>query len=359
MKPLSLIRRGIVLTIAGIGYHLWRESRSGDLNGQVVLITGASRGLGLLLARAFAQQGCQVAICARVQEELAQAQAQLQAWGVQVFALTCDVSDQAEVNGMIETVMQRYGRVDILVNNAGTIQVTPIQSATLDDFKQALDTMLWGGLHTTLALLPHMQARRQGRIVNITSIGGKVAVPHLLPYVAAKFAMTGFSEGLSAELSGSGIQVTTVIPGLMRTGSYLNAFFKGHHQDEFRWFSVGDNLPFISIDAEVAAQEIVEATRRGDTEYVLTIPAKILTRFYGLLPNLAIRLIGLTTRLVLPGATRNPVLERGMEIQARMREPLLNWLTQWGRSAARRFNQHSAPPYEPHQVETATDFERR
>jgi short-subunit dehydrogenase len=206
--------------------------------------------------------------------------------------------DKAHVDGMIETVMEQYGQVDILVNNAGTIQVAPIQSATLDDFEQAMETMFWGGLYTTLALLPYMQARRSGHIVNITSVGGKVAVPHLLPYIAAKFAMTGFSEGLTAELAGSGIQVTTIIPGLMRTGSYLNAFFKGHQQDKFRWFSVGDNLPFVSIDAEEAERAIVQAVKRGETEYILTLPAKGLTRFYGLLPNVAIRMIGWTVRLL-------------------------------------------------------------
>jgi NAD(P)-dependent dehydrogenase (short-subunit alcohol dehydrogenase family) len=345
MKRSPLISRAVILVSALIGHRLWRTAGSADLQGQVVLVTGGSRGLGLLLAREFALQGCQVIICARVQEELEQAQSQLRQWGAQVFTVACDISDQADVNRMIETIMQRYGRVDILVNNAGIIQVTPIQSASLNDFKQAMDTMFWGSLYPTLMLLPHMQARRQGRIVNITSVGGKVPVPHLLPYVAAKYAITGFSEGLTAELSGSGIQVTTIVPGLMRTGSYLNAFFKGLEQDEFRWFSVGNHLPFFSIDAEVAARTIVEAVKRGETEYILTIPAKVLTRFYGLMPNIAIRLLGFAARLVLPAPAWRPSRWTGKEIQSRLREPLLHWLTGWGRSAARRFNQHSAPSH--------------
>lgn len=219
MKRKRLVQGVAAQSFTLASYTLWRAANRANLHGEVALVTGSSRGLGLLLAREFAHQGCQVVICARVQEELDQAHSQLHDSGVEVFALLCDVSDQTQVDGMIETIIQRYGRVDILVNNAGTIQVGPIQSATLEDFQQAMETMFWGDLYTTLALLPQMEARHSGRIINVTSVGGKVAVPHLLPYVSAKFSMTGFSEGLSAELSGSGVQVTTIIPGLMRTGS--------------------------------------------------------------------------------------------------------------------------------------------
>jgi short-subunit dehydrogenase len=352
MKALQLFRGIAVITAGLTAFKLLQASRSRDLNGEVVLITGASRGLGLLLAREFAQKGCRVAICARVQEELDAAQSQLQEWHIEVLALLCDVTEQTQVDALIKTVTTTYGRIDMLINNAGTIQVTPIQSASLGDFEQAMGTMFWGGLYTTLAVLPHMERQGRGQIVNITSIGGKVAVPHLLPYVAAKFAMTGFSEGLSAELSGSGIQVTTIIPGLMRTGSYLNALFKGHQQEEFRWFGLSDNLPLLSMDAEVAARSILQAVQRGETEYILTLPAKSLARFYGLLPNFAIRLIGLSTRLLLPAPIHNPIQERGMEIEHRMNERLFHWLTGWGRSAAERFNQHSAPRFKaPYHVE--------
>jgi short-subunit dehydrogenase len=339
-----------VLTVGGIAlalYKLIQLSQRTNLRDEVLLVTGASRGLGLLLVREFARQGCHVVMCARVQEELDQAQEQLREWGVTADEVVCDITDEAEVDGMIEIIMQMFGRVDTIVNNAGTIQVGPIESTTLDNFREAMDTMFWGGICTIHKLLPHMQQRGSGRIVNITSIGGKVAVPHLLPYVAAKFAMTGFSEGLAMELSGSGIQVTTIVPGLMRTGSYLNAHFQGHQAEEFSWFSLGDNLPFISIDGEVAARSIVDAVKRGDAEYILTIPAKGLTRFYGLLPNFAIRLIGLLAQIVLPAPTHNPVTERGMEIERRMQSPVFKWLTAWGRAAARDFNQYSAQAYKP------------
>ncbi|MEQ9030716.1 MAG: SDR family NAD(P)-dependent oxidoreductase, partial [Aggregatilineales bacterium] len=209
----------------------------------------------------------------------------------------------------------------------------------IEDFEQSMDIMFWGGVYPTLNLLPRMLQRQSGHIVNITSVGGKVAVPHLSPYGAAKFAAVGFSEGLAAELWRSGVQVTTVVPGLMRTGSYLNAFFKGNHQPEFKWFALIDNLPIMSMDAEVAAHNIVSAIRRGDTELVLTLPAKILVKFHGVFPVLTTKLLGLINRVVLPEGT-NTQKKRGMDIQENIQAPFFNFATTWGRSAARRLNQY-------------------
>ena len=159
---------------------------------------------------------------------------------------------------------ERFGRMDVLVNNAGIISVGPAQAMTRQDFAEAMDVDFWGTLNPILAVLPQMRERRGGRIVNITSIGGKVSVPHLLPYSCAKFAATALSEGLRAELARDGIVVTTIVPGLLRTGSYDQALFKGDHAGEYDWFSVSDNLPGQSISAERAAREIVRATRRGE-----------------------------------------------------------------------------------------------
>ena len=116
-------------------------------------------------------------------------------------------------------------------------------SATVADFEDAMGTMFWGMVYTTLAALPQMTERGAGRIVNITSIGGKVAVPHLLPYCCAKFAAVGFSEGIRAELAKDHIKVTTVVPGLLRTGSHANAVFKGDHHKEYGWFSLAATRP--------------------------------------------------------------------------------------------------------------------
>jgi short-subunit dehydrogenase len=120
-----------------------------------------------------------------------------------------------------------------------------------------------------------MRGQGGGRIVNISSIGGKIGVAHLVPYCASKFALTGLSTALRAELAKDKILVTTVSPGLMRTGSPFNAQFKGRHREEFTWFIVADSMPLLSIDAVSAARKIVDACRCGDAELVIGWPAKL------------------------------------------------------------------------------------
>jgi len=244
------------------------------------------------------------------------------------------------VERLVEEVTRRFGRVDVLVNNAGVIRVGPIQAMSVADFEEAMGVMFWGVVYPTLAVLPAMLERRQGRIVNITSIGGKVSVPHLLPYSSAKFAAVGFSEGLHAELAGKGITVTTVVPGLMRTGGYLNARFKGRRKEEYTWFSLSSTLPGLSMDAERAARQIVRAVKRGESERILTFPAQLLATFHGLFRGATSDILGLVNHLVLPdadGAGRET--ERGKEVEQQVQSPLLDALTRLGRSAAERYQQ--------------------
>jgi NAD(P)-dependent dehydrogenase (short-subunit alcohol dehydrogenase family) len=188
--------------------------------------------------------------------------------------MSCDVRDPAEVDRTVDRAVERMGRLDVLVNNAGVIQVGPFRSMTMQDFHDAMDTHAWGSLYMTLAALPHMR-RSGGNIVNVVSIGGKIGVPHLVPYVMSKFAQAGLSEALSAELSGERIYVTTVYPGLMRTGSHVNARFKGDHRKEFAWFSAGAGFPGFSMSACRAARQIVEACRNRKSHVVLTPAARV------------------------------------------------------------------------------------
>jgi short-subunit dehydrogenase len=195
--------------------------------------------------------------------------------------------------------------------------------------------MFWGGVYTTFEVLPQMRARRRGRIVNVTSIGGKVGVPHLAPYGAAKFAAVGFSEGLRAELARDGIVVTTVVPGLMRTGSHLNALFKGQHRQEFGWFSLGATLPVTAISAEGAARRIVSALAHGDSEVILSWQAQLLALAHGLFPGVTTDALSLVNRL-LPGpggigeqvatgyASGSPVTDSPLEALGRRAAAKLN-----------------------------------
>lgn len=317
-----------------------------DFRGKVAFITGGSRGLGYLLAREFGRKGCDVAICARNSAELARSQTDLEEQGIRTLALTCDVANREQIEQALEEATRHYGQIDILVNNAGIIQVGPIQSMTASDFEEAMGVMFFGTLYPTLAVLPQMLERKSGWIVNITSIGGKVSPPHLLPYNSAKFAAVGLSQGLRAELAGEGISVTTIAPGLMRTGSHLNAYFKGKQEKEYAWFALGATLPLISMDAERAVRQIVKATARGDAEKILTLPASLLARFHGLFPGTTANLLGLVNRFVLPHATAAATGQvSGHDLQQRIRSRLFNGLTTLGRSAAKRF----------HELPTSTD----
>ena len=272
-----------------------------DLKNKTVLITGGSRGLGLVMAREFARQGSRIAICARDEYELDQARIDLEKLGAEVLTVKCDVTDSVDVGRMIAEVTNRFGHIDVLVNNAGIIQVGPIEVMTTDDFDQVMKAHFWGPLNTIMAVLPSMRQRKSGRIVNISSVGGKISAPHLVPYSASKFALVGLSKGLRAELMKDGIVVTTVCPGLMRTGSPRNADFKGKHRFEFAWFSIADALPLVTVSAENAARQIVQACKRGSAELVISIPAKAAVIFDTLLPDVMAGMLALVNQL-LPAA---------------------------------------------------------
>jgi NAD(P)-dependent dehydrogenase (short-subunit alcohol dehydrogenase family) len=297
-------RRSLAVAAAVLGAGwAFRRIRAGrrSLTGQIALVTGASRGLGFLIARQLGREGCRVVICARDEDELKRARRALMCEDIEVLALRCEVEDSAQVDRLVSEVVRQFGRVDIVVNNAGIIQVGPFDSFALPDFQQAMSVNFWGTVHTTLAALPHMRANQSGRIVNVTSIGGKVAVPHLLPYDCAKFAAVGFSEGLCAELARAGISVTTVVPGLMRTGSHRFASFTGDRRGESRWFSLAARLPGLAMSADRAAKRIVRAAKRRDAELVIGLPAKLLRLAKELVPGVILRLLSSINRL-LPSA---------------------------------------------------------
>ncbi len=310
--------------------------RTYPVHGKAVLITGGSRGLGLALAREFVRLGSRVAICARDAHELEAARRSIPN-GDGVITAVCDVSDPSSVQQLVDTVRARLGQIDILVNNAGLISVAPVENTTITDFERALAVMFWGLLYPTFAVLPEMKGRGDGCIATVTSIGGKISVPHLLPYCCAKFAAVAFSEGLQAEVARYGIRVITIAPGLMRTGSHLKAEFKGQREREAVWFSLSATTPLVAMNAARAARQIVGAIRSGKSAKVLSTQASVLARLNGLCPGLMPRALGIVNRWLPSPTPDQETMLRGEELIDANR-----WMQiagSLGHGPATRFNQ--------------------
>lgn len=283
-----------------------------------------------------------MAICGRDAEALQRARSALMRIGAEVLAVPCDVADREAVRGLVETVRGRFGPVDMLINNAGVIEVGPAESMRVADYEEAMSVNFWGMLYLTLAVLPAMRERGEGRVVNITSIGGKLSVPHLLPYSASKFAAVGFSQGLRSEAAADGVKVVSVVPGLMRTGSPRNAIFRGQHRSEYAWFSISDSLPGLSVSAEDAARRILAGAKRGDAEVLFPLTARAAAVLNAVAPGLTSDLLAWASRL-LPGPGPSASGRRHGKDSHSWLSP--SWLTRRGDRAARRLNQ--VPPAEP------------
>ena len=290
---------------AGAGAVALTGSRpSPSLDGKVALVTGGSRGLGFLIARELIDAGCDVAICARDGDELQAARARLfvrsrgiaGGRGGRILAVPCDVSDRAMVQEMVRDVSAELGPIDILVNNAGVIMVGPEASMLDEDYDEAMGVNFGGTLHVTRAVMPSMRARGRGSIANITSIGGTVPLPHMVPYTASKFAAYGLSQALAVELARENIRVTTVVPGLLRTGSPVNSWFKGDPRAEFSWFGAGASTSLTAMDADRAARRIVRAIRNGERVLVLSWQAKLMRIAHGVMPGVTASLAGFVNR---------------------------------------------------------------
>jgi len=312
----SIAAAGAALGAAWLAWRLARARHAISFADRVVVITGGSRGLGLVMARQFAAEGAHVVLLARDTGELAGAQAELEGLGTGTVAtVRCDVRRRGDVRAAVEAVIRRLRRIDVLVNNAGIIQVGPLAHMTEEDFDNAMATHFWGPLHMILEVVPGMRHRRFGRIVNISSIGGKVAVPHLGPYCASKFALVGLSDAIRAELDADGIRVTTVTPGLMRTGSPVNAQFKGRHEQELAWFKVASSLPGLTIAAERAAARILEACRYGDPALTITPQAALLAAASAVVPAAVARAMMAVSRMLpRPNDASGDQLKTGREI---------------------------------------------
>lgn len=316
------MQKRTLLKLAAIGaggYLVAKKllSPSYTFAGKVAIVTGGSRGLGLELARQLALSGAHVAICARDEAELDIAREDLAARGADVFAASCDVTNREEVDRFVADVLEHFGRVDVLINNAGIIQASPVECTTEEDYDRSIATHLYGPMYFVEAVLPHMKSRRAGRIANIASIGGKLSPPHILPYAAGKFALVGYSEGLGIELAKDGIRVTTVCPGLMRTGSIVNAKFKGQHRKEYGWFAATASIPIVTIDSTEAAKRILDAIARGRREYIFPNFWKIAVTGHQLFRDTSLAITEQMNKLYPAPGGIGPAIRKGYESESK------------------------------------------
>ncbi len=306
----------------------------------IALVVGASRGLGLLIARELLRRDHRVVIAARDDAELDRATATL---GPRATSRVCDVRDRDAVRALVSGVEETAGPISVAITVAGIIRTGPAEAMEHEDYVEAIDTMTWGPIHVALAVLPAMRERGRGRIGTVASIGGMVSPPHLLPYATAKFAAVGFSDGLAASLSGTGVTATTIVPGLMRTGSHERADFTGDPAAEYAWFGPAASLPLLSMDAERAAVRIVSAVLAGRPMVVLTPLAWIGIRVRGLVPGTTTRVMGLANRLLPDAPAGGGSSAGGREAARRLDSGVVRALTTLGRRAARRHNERPAP----------------
>lgn len=192
-----------------------------------VLITGGSEGIGKETALLFANNGYNIVIAARHGDRLQTAAQEIENLGAAVLAIPTDVRDSEQVNTLVHKAIDRFGSIEVLINNAGRYISGPVEKFSLDDWHQTIDLNLWGYIHLIHAILPHFLERGQGTIVNVDSIGGKVATPYLVPYCTSKFAVTGLTESLHAELAPKGIHVCGIYPNLIKSGFLERAIFQG------------------------------------------------------------------------------------------------------------------------------------
>ena len=339
-------------TLAGlalVGYgasRLWRDTQF--FRDKVVLITGGSRGLGLAIARRLRAEGASLALLARDADELERARQDLLAIPApngsadpgEVLAVSCDLTQPATIPDAVGAVTRHFGALDVVINNAGIIQAGPLQNMTVEDYERTMQTNFWAAFHLNNAARPHLHGERGARIVNVASIGGRIAVPHLAPYTASKFALVGYSSALATELAREGIRVTTVSPGLLRTGSHVRAEFKGQHAKEFDWFATSNSFPLDSTSAEGAAKLIVEACRRGQPVLTFPLSTRAAEIAQAVFPNLTARALELVNRYLLPAPGQGAdARETRTGAQSRSDEQTPAWKTTFADAATERNNE--------------------
>lgn len=314
------------LTYAGLGFMAYlaydtikKNMRYFNFRNKVVLISGGARGLGFVLARKLAHEGALISLMDVDEEALQHAQnlIHLENPYTPVNYHVCDATKPEDVKKAVEETVLQFRGVDVVINNAGMLTVSPYENLTAKEFEDSLNTHFWGPYNIIEASLPYLKASGNGRIINISSIGGKMAIPHFASYCTGKFALVGYSQTLRAELMKNNIYVTTVCPGLTRTNYIEQTEFKGQYQKEFNWLTLTDSIPFLTINAERAADKIINASRIGQAELNISLSLKLGLAFQTLFPEIHADLMALANTM-LPTPTTENEKHLGRELQTHL-----------------------------------------
>jgi NAD(P)-dependent dehydrogenase (short-subunit alcohol dehydrogenase family) len=323
-------------------WNSWTGLLRPTRHGQVAAVVGGTRGLGLDLVRELKRRGYEVALCARDAAEVERVRGEFAQRGLAVLARVHDATDAAAMEQFVTEIVRQYGRLDVLITCAATIQVGPFEAMTRVDFEDSLQQIFWTTYHASMAALPIMRKQKRGHMAHVTSFGGKISVPHLLPYCTAKFAATGFSQGLRAAVAKDGIRVTTITPGVLRTGAEVNAPFKGNLEAEYTWFAAAATLPWVSLGSERAARRILDAVEHGKAECTLSMSTRLLVAMNALFPGLLSRMLAVQNTL-LPDGNEVTGSERGADVAERSQRPWIRTITSLGRKNAERHHAYPGP----------------
>jgi len=188
-----------------------------NIQGKVVVITGASSGLGEAAARHLAERGATVVLGARRADRIEALAGELTAAGYTARAVVTDVVDRDQVKNLVDTAVREFGQVDVMLNNAGLMPLAPLERLKIDEWDRMIDVNIKGVLYGIAAALPHMQHRKSGHIINVSSVYGHVVDPGATVYCATKFAVRALSEGLRREVKPYNIRTTVISPGAVST----------------------------------------------------------------------------------------------------------------------------------------------
>jgi short-subunit dehydrogenase len=250
------------------------------LAGSLVVVTGASEGIGKAIAIEMARERAQVVLMARSQDKLTDVVREITRDGGDASFVAVDLSTPSAVRQAMDEVVQRHGRVDILVNNVGAGTFKPLHLTSQIECDLAIALPLTPAVVACHAVLPGMVKRKVGHIVNLTSPAGYMPMPFMAPYTATRHAMVALSRGLQCELEGTGVQVTLVCPSQVDTTYFQN------NDADMRWYPAISKV-FPVLTPKRVAQEVVRAVNHDRREAVFPWQLRWAMRLYGVAPGLA------------------------------------------------------------------------